>query len=216
MRQEARALLADARRLEDQAVETHPQRRADPVRHDRRDSTARSWAAGASTCSSSTRRVRRTEPGCWMPLLRCDRVVLAGDHCQLPPTVLSQEAARQGLRRQPARAAGRPVWGSVTRRLDVQYRMHEAIMAFSSAEFYDGALRADASVAAASTVRSAGRAGRAADRGAGAVHRHGRGELRRGVGAGRREPAEPAGGGAGRRGRCGRCWTPACGRRTWR
>ena len=31
-----------------------------------------------------------TEPGCWIPLLRCRRVVLAGDHCQLPPTVLSR------------------------------------------------------------------------------------------------------------------------------
>ena len=49
-----------------------------------------------------------TEPGCWIPLLRARRVVLAGDHCQLPPTVLSAEAAAEGLRRQPAGAAGRP------------------------------------------------------------------------------------------------------------
>ena len=38
-----------------------------------------------------------TEPGCWIPLLRCDRLVLAGDHCQLPPTVVSQEAAAEGF-----------------------------------------------------------------------------------------------------------------------
>ena len=38
-----------------------------------------------------------TEPGCWIPLLRGDRVVLAGDHCQLPPTVVSQEAAQKGF-----------------------------------------------------------------------------------------------------------------------
>ena len=38
-----------------------------------------------------------TEPGCWIPLLRCERVVLAGDHRQLPPTVLSADAAAQGF-----------------------------------------------------------------------------------------------------------------------
>jgi len=37
------------------------------------------------------------EPSAWIGLLRCGRVVLAGDHCQLPPTVLSPEAAREGL-----------------------------------------------------------------------------------------------------------------------
>ena len=74
-----------------------------------------------------------TEPACWVPLPRCDRVVLAGDPCQLPPTVVSQEAARQGfgvslLERLIALYGDR-----VTRLLDVQYRMHEAIMAFPSA-----------------------------------------------------------------------------------
>ena len=42
-----------------------------------------------------------TEPGCWIPLLRCDRVVLAGDHCQLPPTVVSREAAAEGVEVRP-------------------------------------------------------------------------------------------------------------------
>src|SRR5213079_2347078 len=81
-----------------------------------------------------------TEPGCWIPLLRCRRVVLAGDHCQLPPTILSPEAEREGFGVSLLeRLVG--VYGpAVTRRLDVQYRMHEAIMAFPSERFYEGGL----------------------------------------------------------------------------
>ncbi len=81
------------------------------------------------------------EPGCWIPIARGQRVVLAGDHHQLPPTVKSEQAAREGLRetlfekcirRQPATA----------RMLTLQYRMHEQIMAFSSERFYGGQLQA--------------------------------------------------------------------------
>src|SRR5207253_10910811 len=74
------------------------------------------------------------------------RLVLAGDHCQLPPTVISQEAAQEGfavsLLERLVSLHGRVV----TRRLEVQYRMHEAIMGFSSAQFYDGSLEAHGSV----------------------------------------------------------------------
>ena len=146
MRQEARSLLADARRLEDQAVERILN--AAPV--------LCATATGLDPAVLGGRRFdllvfdeacQTTEPACWVPLPRCDRVVLAGDPCQLPPTVLSQEAARQGfgvslLERLMALYGDR-----ITRLLDVQYRMHEAIMAFPSAEFYGGALRADGSVA---------------------------------------------------------------------
>jgi ATP-dependent RNA/DNA helicase IGHMBP2 len=85
------------------------------------------------------------EPGCWIPIAKGQRVVLAGDHHQLPPTVKSEKAARDGLRetlfekcikRQPATA----------RMLNVQYRMHEHIMAFSSEQFYGGRLEAHPSV----------------------------------------------------------------------
>ena len=85
------------------------------------------------------------EPGCWIPIAKGQRVVLAGDHHQLPPTVKSEKAAREGLRetlfekcikRQPATA----------RMLTVQYRMHEQIMAFSSEQFYGGQLEAHPSV----------------------------------------------------------------------
>ena len=86
------------------------------------------------------------EPGSWIPITKANRVVLAGDHQQLPPTVKSEQAAREGLRetlfekcirRQPATA----------RMLNVQYRMHEQIMQFSSEQFYDGQLTAHESVA---------------------------------------------------------------------
>ena len=87
-----------------------------------------------------------TEPAMWPAVLRADRLILAGDHCQLPPTVVSAEAARQGLGRslmeRLVQEHGQPIF----RRLTVQYRMHEAIMGFSSQQFYAGELIADVSV----------------------------------------------------------------------
>lgn len=87
------------------------------------------------------------EPACWIAIARAKRLVLAGDHCQLPPTVLSLEASRKGLSQSLMErlVAARGV--AITRRLRVQYRMHEAIAGFSSAEFYESDLIADASVA---------------------------------------------------------------------
>ncbi len=90
-----------------------------------------------------------TEPACWIPLLRAQRVVLAGDHFQLPPTVVSHEAQRGGFgvslleRMIEMYGAAR-----VSRRLIEQYRMHQAIMAFSSQEFYDGELIAGEGIGA--------------------------------------------------------------------
>ncbi|WP_397571183.1 AAA domain-containing protein [Schlesneria sp. T3-172] len=87
-----------------------------------------------------------TEPPCWLPLLRSRRLVLTGDHYQLPPTIICPEARRQGfgvslMERLVKR------WGtSISRRLTTQYRMNAAIMQFSSNEFYDGELTAAASV----------------------------------------------------------------------
>lgn len=87
-----------------------------------------------------------TEPSVWQAALRAERLVLAGDHCQLPPTVLSDQAAREGLRRSLMERLVAREGEQVCRRLEVQYRMHEAIMKFSSDEFYEGTLVADASV----------------------------------------------------------------------
>ncbi len=88
------------------------------------------------------------EPACWIAIGRADRVVLAGDHHQLPPTVKSEEAARKGLRRTLfEKVIERQE--DVARMLTTQYRMHRQIMQFSSGHFYEGRLHADDSVAAA-------------------------------------------------------------------
>jgi superfamily I DNA and/or RNA helicase len=87
-----------------------------------------------------------TEPGCWISLTRGDKVVLAGDHCQLPPTVLSEVAARQGFAKSLMERQIELYGERISRLLTVQYRMHEDIMQFSSQQFYGGQLIADQSV----------------------------------------------------------------------
>ncbi|MBS0206842.1 MAG: AAA family ATPase [Planctomycetes bacterium] len=88
-----------------------------------------------------------TEPSCWIPLLRSRRLVLAGDHCQLPPTVVSSEARREGFHQSLMERLMQLYGEAVSRRLSMQYRMHEQIMQFSSDEFYESSL------IAAETVR---------------------------------------------------------------
>src|SRR5690606_40473512 len=67
------------------------------------------------------------EAACWIALLRGRRAVLAGDHLQLPPTIVSPEAAARGLARTMfARLAESPSGAALTRMLTVQYRMHES------------------------------------------------------------------------------------------
>ena len=73
--------------------------------------------------------------------------VLAGDHCQLPPTVVSQPAAAEGLGVSLFERLMQRYGPAVARRLTVQYRMHTQIMDFSSLEFYEAELTADDSVA---------------------------------------------------------------------
>lgn len=89
-----------------------------------------------------------TEPTVWQAMLRAERLVLAGDHCQLPPTVVSTEAAREGFSRSLMERLVQHFGPEVYRRLTVQYRMHETIMRFSSDQFYAGELVADISVKA--------------------------------------------------------------------
>ncbi len=86
------------------------------------------------------------EPGCWVPLKKADRLILAGDHLQLPPTILSDEAKREGFSVSLMERLVNLYGEQVTRQLTVQYRMHESIMAFSSKNFYDDTLIADESV----------------------------------------------------------------------
>ena len=81
------------------------------------------------------------EAACWIAISKADRVILAGDHCQLPPTIKCLEALRGGL--------GDTLMEKVVRRkpetvslLRMQYRMHEDIMAFPSHWFYHDRLLA--------------------------------------------------------------------------
>ena len=82
-----------------------------------------------------------------MPLLRCEKAVLAGDHQQLPPTVLSARAAEEGFAVSLMERELELLGPEISRQLTVQYRMHQQIMQFSSEQFYDDSLLADDSVA---------------------------------------------------------------------
>lgn len=86
------------------------------------------------------------EPACWIPILKAEKVVLAGDHCQLPPTIKSAEAARKGLS-ETLLEKNVSLHPEAVRLLNEQYRMHERIMGYSSQVFYGGQLRAHGSVA---------------------------------------------------------------------
>jgi ATP-dependent RNA/DNA helicase IGHMBP2 len=145
-RQEAKALLADARRLEDQAVEQ--------ILH--QASVVCATTTGLDDALLGKRRFdlvvvdeacQLTEPGAWTAICRAERLVLAGDHCQLPPTIVSDEAAAQGLSVSLFERLMNRSGAQISRRLTIQYRMHESIMRFSSDEFYEGELVADSQVA---------------------------------------------------------------------
>lgn len=80
------------------------------------------------------------EAACWIPIRKADRVILAGDHCQLPPTVKAPEALRAGL--------GHTLMQTIVKNkpetvslLKLQYRMNDEIMRFSSEWFYGGMLQ---------------------------------------------------------------------------
>ena len=79
------------------------------------------------------------EAACWIAIRKADRVVLAGDHCQLPPTIKCYEAMRGGLDKTLMQTIvqNKP---EVVSLLKVQYRMNDEIMRFSSDWFYQGQL----------------------------------------------------------------------------
>jgi superfamily I DNA and/or RNA helicase len=145
LRREARSLIEDARKLDDRAVE----RILDGT------SIVCATLTGLNDHILGERQFdlvaideacQTPEPACWIAIGRAKRLVLAGDHCQLPPTVLSLEASRKGLSISLMERLVERYGLAITRRLRVQYRMHEAIAGFSSREFYDSDLVADASV----------------------------------------------------------------------
>ncbi|KFO74430.1 DNA-binding protein SMUBP-2, partial [Cuculus canorus] len=87
------------------------------------------------------------EASCWIPLLRAPKCVLAGDHKQLPPTIISHKAAAEGLSLSLMERLIAEYGEKVVKMLTVQYRMHQAIMQWASSELYGGRLTAHPSVA---------------------------------------------------------------------
>ena len=85
------------------------------------------------------------EASCWIAIQKADRVILAGDHRQLPPTVKSPAALSGGLDKTLMQTIceNKPRCVSM---LTVQYRMADDIMQFPNQEFYDGLLQSDPGV----------------------------------------------------------------------
>lgn len=146
IREEARAMVAEATQLESQAVEqilaTTPVILSTLTGLD-------STLIGARTFDLCVidEAGQSTEPASWIAINRAEKVVLAGDHQQLPPTILSKQAEREGFGHSLLEQLMLREDVPIARRLDVQYRMNKAIMNFSSNQFYEGSLQADTSVA---------------------------------------------------------------------
>jgi ATP-dependent RNA/DNA helicase IGHMBP2 len=143
---EARTLLAEARALERKAV--------DAVLGRAEVLCATLTALGTPPLSRMhfplalvDEATQATEPLTLLAFLRADRVVLAGDHRQLAPTVLSQDAAQGGLGRSLFERLVQTHGADGYRMLREQYRMNDALMSLISEDFYGGLLRAHPSVA---------------------------------------------------------------------
>ena len=146
MRREARDLIREARRLEDQAMR-------------------RSLEGAQVICVTATALDERilgdlyfdrvvideagqaTEPTTWLPIQWGASVILAGDPMQLPPTITSPEAQSGGLGVSLMERLIKRYGDQITWTLTEQYRMHHMIMGFPSAEFYENKLTAHPSVA---------------------------------------------------------------------
>ncbi|PUV24729.1 IGHMBP2 family helicase [Sphingobacterium athyrii] len=86
------------------------------------------------------------EPACWIPILKADKLVLAGDHCQLSPTVKSNNGMDNKLSNTLFEKLVN-LYPQAVSLLDTQYRMNEQIMNYPSSALYGGLLKADRSVA---------------------------------------------------------------------
>ncbi|MBS3817639.1 MAG: IGHMBP2 family helicase, partial [Candidatus Thermoplasmatota archaeon] len=87
-----------------------------------------------------------TEPSCLIPAVKSDKLIMAGDHKQLPPTILNKEAKEEGLSETMFERLIALFGDDIKTLLRVQYRMHEKIMRFSDEQFYQGRVVADESV----------------------------------------------------------------------
>ncbi len=81
------------------------------------------------------------EPSCWIPIVKTKKVILAGDHKQLPPTIKSTQAEKNGLGKTLLEKVVE-LHPSAVVMLEEQYRMNEKIMQFSSQQFYNNQLNA--------------------------------------------------------------------------
>ncbi|WP_194777603.1 AAA domain-containing protein [Pararhodonellum marinum] len=146
-RAQKRRLLDEARRLKDEAAQLE-----DYITHDvfRQTQVVATTLVGAAHSLLKgfqfpvvflDEAAQSLEPASWIPLLKSDKLVMAGDHCQLPPTIKSLEAAKAGLSETLfEKAIERQKESAVM--LTLQYRMPDLIMGFSNQYFYKGALRA--------------------------------------------------------------------------
>ena len=144
-RQEAKQMLEDARKIEDQVVVSLLNSARvvcatlTGLDRDLLGSQHFDWCIMDEASQS-------TEAAAWAPLQIVDRLVLAGDHFQLPPTIISAQAAAEGFNVSLLERLIDQLGKGGARRLSVQYRMHHQIMKFSSQEFYEDSLSADAVV----------------------------------------------------------------------
>lgn len=138
-REEAKQMLAEARHIEDQLVE-------------------RLLSAAPVVCATLTGLDRdllsdqhfdwciideasqSTEAAAWAAIQFADHLVLAGDHFQLPPTVISVQTAKEGFNVSLLERLLSQFGKQISRRLTIQYRMHHDIMKFSSLVFYEDSL----------------------------------------------------------------------------
>ena len=143
LRQEAKELMAWANQLEDRLI--------DQILDGAQVITA--TLVGAANRVLEKRRFRTVvideaaqalEPASWIPITKASKIVMTGDPLQLPPTVKSREAQREGLGITLIEKALARI--EDTSLLNVQYRMHEAIMGFSNRRFYKNQLKAADSV----------------------------------------------------------------------
>ncbi len=87
-----------------------------------------------------------TEPSCLIPLIKAGKVIMAGDHKQLPPTILNREAEQDGLSDTLFERLVALYGSEIKTLLKTQYRMHQKIMKFSDEEFYEGQIKASETV----------------------------------------------------------------------
>ena len=142
LKQDVDALFKDARALEDRAVRRILKNAAVICVT---NSTAGSELLGSEKFDIAVidEATQSTEPSSLIPVLKAKRFIMAGDHKQLPPTVLNEEAMRGSLSRSMFERLLALYGDKIRVMLEVQYRMNEEIAEFPNNEFYEGRLRAD-------------------------------------------------------------------------